>query len=600
MSRLLDDWPTSPEQSLKAMDAFLVSLQTKKNSDVESNDQPGPAVRLVLEGLDIVLEELTTPPFDSQLSDLIQSHLEPILTAMRLWLLNQTDTPLKERFSATIFQLYDMIALSDNLELALLSSPCGSQMVALALTHDSGLDPPSKTPNPEDWDKWLIAVANVLGGAVSHKASDQVLSRVYSLPQTKLDNFIANVESFILRVTRFAESAATDKAESVWFIYRTVHFVLATLAHDTRFVRLLAPKRYTTKFFKASAIVRRNIRLDDHATNDLHRYMSDAVHWILEHRSEGLCLMIDLLENGILVEISEILATGVDIPEALDVALDRIPQYLISRRVQNLVSGFIDSLSPTMASRLKHPGFRYFSWLTGYKFLLDIHGRLSVDKTTTKSVLCFNPMHGKRATSTDPVPKACRGCLVVGYCSAECQREDWQLIHRFECDGLKRQKESMKDYWPSYRIGCQLFAALEYPLQEWDQRRRANAGLFPSIDKTRVYTYHGWSGIFCEPLTIEEYRAASTKRRPWSPRRFDTLVTKMQARDDIQLVAFHDTYGGMELYLLCLVKTKQSGSPARFFPGMFQTSERCDCFPFNRINFLLLTKVYKKVLWAVL
>jgi MYND finger len=43
---------------------------------------------------------------------------------------------------------------------------------------------------------------------------------------------------------------------------------------------------------------------------------------------------------------------------------------------------------------------------------------------------CFLPLQ-------DGTRKRCTACKVVRYCSAECQRADWKLIHQKECPVLK-------------------------------------------------------------------------------------------------------------------------------------------------------------------
>jgi SET and MYND domain-containing protein len=45
---------------------------------------------------------------------------------------------------------------------------------------------------------------------------------------------------------------------------------------------------------------------------------------------------------------------------------------------------------------------------------------------------CFLPLGGAGA-----VPKRCTRCKVIRYCSTECQRADWKLIHQKECPVLR-------------------------------------------------------------------------------------------------------------------------------------------------------------------
>ena len=66
--------------------------------------------------------------------------------------------------------------------------------------------------------------------------------------------------------------------------------------------------------------------------------------------------------------------------------------------------------------------------------ILKIHSPFILFLETPKIDLfcscCFLPLQ-------DGARKRCTACKVVRYCSAECQRADWKLIHQKECPVLK-------------------------------------------------------------------------------------------------------------------------------------------------------------------
>lgn len=45
--------------------------------------------------------------------------------------------------------------------------------------------------------------------------------------------------------------------------------------------------------------------------------------------------------------------------------------------------------------------------------------------------------HGEK-TLNSYTPKECARCRSVIYCSRECQKEDWEEYHRYECEHMSR------------------------------------------------------------------------------------------------------------------------------------------------------------------
>ncbi|KAH6906029.1 hypothetical protein BKA70DRAFT_1564418 [Coprinopsis sp. MPI-PUGE-AT-0042] len=238
----------------------------------------------------------------------------------------------------------------------------------------------------------------------------------------------------------------------------------------------------------------------------------------------------------------------------------------------------------------------------------------SVDKMYEEGgVACANLRHWstcENLISSTSVIQSCAGCLSVVYCSEECQKEDWESVHKHECIMMAREYQDRVDAKLGFpqraRIQTIVLISLWINLSGstfFEEIEALIAHRHPSVGSSsrtegsskaasvrsdfvfvsRTFIGKGDKNQMVESedklLSIKEFKekAKSGRASAFLEERFERLVEEVKRVNaagkgpEIQLLCFVMPYGAQKWHILCAAtvpKSKQEKSQVTF--GMMQ------------------------------
>ncbi|KAF5342607.1 hypothetical protein D9611_001710 [Ephemerocybe angulata] len=256
--------------------------------------------------------------------------------------------------------------------------------------------------------------------------------------------------------------------------------------------------------------------------------------------------------------------------------LEHLSSYLPYSRVSQAVFQSLEHHSANIpkASPPSDPAWRNFtSTLTFsalpstahkacYAFACDNLNHLRIQGQTNSITRASNP----------PKRKTCVACKTVFYCSTECQREDWDALHRSECSSaaklLKARRRSHEWFpWGSKEnLGAVLVHFFNFMCL-------AGHNVGPS---DAVATIDWTMGVPCAvgSMSREDYSALLTTRRPaYAWYRFVTMLSSSPS-SSTRLVEASFRHGKECIHVLATLREGFSPNGYTFLNGMGMISDQ--------------------------
>ncbi|KAF6753398.1 hypothetical protein DFP72DRAFT_406069 [Ephemerocybe angulata] len=144
----------------------------------------------------------------------------------------------------------------------------------------------------------------------------------------------------------------------------------------------------------------------------------------------------------------------------------------------------------------------------------------------------------KSKSDVRPKVKRCSWCYTVAYCSPECQREDWKLLHKYECKTSRynRIECQLQGAWLSHRSREIYFGLLDYTFGTLIK------SIGPPMRRRKRDVWYGNYGADFLPFPMQFYahtREEILKVRPGGVLAFDDARSRGIIRECDEDERFH-------------------------------------------------------------
>ncbi|KAG2012840.1 hypothetical protein CC2G_009806 [Coprinopsis cinerea AmutBmut pab1-1] len=580
MKTVEKDWPTQREWVVKILEAFLAHLEVPKPRN--------PVLPLVIIGLQekaiyragLALEAVchVATLKDSSMLELIGGNIDAILSwhgYLFHWRMQREET-----FVTTVGYL---MTCDTKLQAAVLSSPWIGPCLVTLIERFSVDEPADELKRAE---RRLSSITLLYSAFIHQVYRFPILDHFAGLHKSRLRAFVKNIVDCIDSLRSFSRLAPTRKHHDLKTSIMHVQKVIDVLSWDSRFRRCLIKEDYIFRFFTLLRDARPQLeavsRIEGRSQGSKWLWNGLNLHAVCDwanhnprSASQTICKLIELGYLTLVVD---------DLTQARRESDTRMPfnclltivGHLRSQRVLDAANSAWENLPPAVLQRLEQGS------TTGAKLC----GEMNLFLTLHNSTLGRIPEDGRVFTWVPPNychyiqgphveivedhsdMRTCSRCQSVVYCCEECQADDWEALHKFECSMLSRSRRVLKEtgFWMPWR---QRFRTLDVISNLMDALLREGmldvvGGGYgntshPVIDSKACVRINYKMAMqkdtrqSHETITIDEYRERAKKMTPWLPLRFEALVSEVMEDDgSTQLVSFVFPFAHSRLHALFL------------------------------------------------
>ncbi|EAU90818.2 hypothetical protein CC1G_09295 [Coprinopsis cinerea okayama7 len=603
MDNLMADWPTKPEWRVEMMATFLTHLDTPKPRGNPVNPLEISSwilLRRVATSLDGVCHAVSLN--DPKLLDLIVDNIDGILSWHEHML---SGSQSKEQpFVKTVKYLLNS---DEKLLNAILSSPwIGPCLVSLVLRQA----PNGPHDDLETVDNRLLIVGLLYNTLIHKLYRRAILDHFASQPKAQMNLFIKNIVAYLDDLKAYSRLAPSPKDQDILRSTMHIQKVIDVLSWDSRIRPYLVKEDYIIQFFMFLQAIRSKVLSVIRFVPMVKWWLWNGINlqsicdWLNHDPRTAPMVLCELVELGFITTMFDDLsrARREDEAKLLFNSLQVVAGHLRSDRVLAAVDEKWKALPKDVLQRLRAPGHH------GAKIFEQFHVFITLNKRTLGKIeenrlvgevddwippnYCHNiPGPHVEELNDHNEMFACARCHSVVYCCKDCQTDDWEALHKYECSMLKQTRRALKqeDRWVPWKHrfrsldGIANFMDGFFKSGQLDALNTMFAQQRPdyaTLDKRRLITVH-WKMSMQkerkksnEVVTFDEYRERAKAWVPWSPKRFDALVKRVEESEGTRkLCAFVFPFGHSRLHVLFLYDASDeidSREESRMTHGMMQ------------------------------
>ncbi|EAU82551.2 hypothetical protein CC1G_11010 [Coprinopsis cinerea okayama7 len=410
-------------------------------------------------------------------------------------------------------------------------------------------------------ETFVTTVGYLMTAFIHQVYRSPILDHFAGLHKSRLRAFVKNIVDCIDSLRSFSRLAPTRKHHDLKTSIMHVQKVIDVLSWDSRFRRCLIKEDYIFRFFTLLRDARPQLevvsRIEGRSQGSKWLWNGLNLHAVCDwanHKSQTICKLIELGYLTLVIDDLTQVQRESDTRMPFNCLLT-IVGHLRSQRVLDAANSAWENLPPAVLQRLEQGSTTGAKLCGEMNLLLTLHnstlGRIPEDGPHVEIVEDHSDM------------RTCSRCQSVVYCCEECQADDWEALHKFECLMLMLKETG---FWVPWRhrfrtldVISNLMDALlregmldvvgggygntSHPVIDSKACVRINYKMAMQKDTRQSH----------ETITIDEYRERAKKMTPWLPLRFEALVSEVMEDDgSTQLVSFVFPFAHSRLHALFL------------------------------------------------
>ncbi|KAH6869835.1 hypothetical protein BKA70DRAFT_1357239 [Coprinopsis sp. MPI-PUGE-AT-0042] len=571
MQSVISNWPPSGDM-VEVLEAFLPHFTAQDLQDARGEIDDTKRRRRLLATLVLVkaLNSQYPPEIKATIASLVIAKLDNILDIAPVTLTPRKGIQqLTEAAVAGLSQIHSLLSFTGTLTRAVTSSPVAIEYLVSSLVAECDLVLFTSTETQ---------LLSVLTDFMDRSASRvHLLDSVSDRPPPATDAFTSKVVSF---ADVLFQRVRPVQDPSEWIdAFSGLDKIFADLSQDVRFSSSLLRNQFLVRQMRA---VLAFVQTFPGYIVQVTSAMVMSLKLAEDHHADYIRLISTPINMGALV----LMISALSVAKAdRDIGLIShgmmgLVSFMGSRRIQRSMKKALNEVSQHILSSLRDSSRLGFEAWSQFWAAYDLRLWDSTTHRDSPPVFCSNFSH-RTADVASPLGsqtlKTCSGCRQVIYCTSICQREDWERVHRSECNALYNTilaSEGVTLQMPAY-LGPHTLLVIQRLFHQ-----NKHSEIINRIPAHQKLSLSSGEVIYCSSniegpelqhfvVPVSMHRARLESFHPWSPFRFDAAVDYVRTTDATRLVAITFRYGFSFLHVLC-VQSEWEGRQHKFIVVMMQ------------------------------